>query len=721
MEAESYGVRDKIHSKRVALTDVAWIDAGQGQYAKVDDAKFSTKDSEGKTLTPEQQEYFKDSKVRDAEGNLLRVYHASVEDFNVFDKDKIRKVDYDAPFNGFWFSNNKNTSPAMRQGKYLKSGYLNVTNSAPLKVWRQVVKEVRNDDVSNPMSRSSNDEVRYRLQDMGYDGVHWDGVPDVDWDKFYADGYVEFNDVRGYKFALRLNEDYGDIDLIDLHYDYGEVVTGYEDRADFEKMQEEVWVAFESNQFKNADNTNPTDSEDVRYSVKEIVGDSGKNYGLGVYLDSNLLEGLTEDERVEMIKEYVKELGGKSFNALDSNGNIVDIVIADNKMFRNSNGKKRPANRDLMYKNNRLPIKQEAITLVDEMVSVATYDSSKAPLYTHGWLDNNGKNDWEYYKVFVQEKNNSVWEATLNVTNSTNGEKILYDINPIKQKERGASINMETSSKKRISQTSEEVNTESKNSLKDGYVIDNNFAVMTKERILREIEDSSAGTNKAYARRYITTISPTDYLNLTTGTRTREFFDEKIGGDYGNKMGEYDYDSELAQNEMTPYLKIDLDNKRVIGHDGRHRMRALEKKGIDSVEIVVEFYNQYGMVKYPNGYDGVAEAIRFLNVIPQDFKYLDDDVIEAIEEEYEKDSPEYNDAVKIASIKNSINNPNARITAVTLEDVMPLNRNYQDRILATYGEDANKEASVKYSQKETPRDILLSTFSGLAQNDIEQK
>ena len=69
-----------------------------------------------------------------------------------------------------------------------------------------------------------------------------------------------------------------------------------------------------------------------------------------------------------------------------------------------------------------------------------------------------------------------------------------------------------------ISQKNKKVNTESKNSLKDDYVIDNNFAVMTRDRILREIEDSSAGTNKAYARRYITTISPTDYLNLTTGT-----------------------------------------------------------------------------------------------------------------------------------------------------------------------------------------------------------
>ena len=35
----------------------------------------------------------------------------------------------------------------------------------------------------------------------------------------------------------------------------------------------------------------------VRKSIMEIVGDSGKNYGTGVYLDSTLLENLTEAER----------------------------------------------------------------------------------------------------------------------------------------------------------------------------------------------------------------------------------------------------------------------------------------------------------------------------------------------------------------------------------------------------------------------------------------
>ena len=521
MEAESYGVRDKIHTKRVALTDVAWIDAGQGQYAKVDDAKFSTKDSEGKTLTPEQQEYFKGSKVIDTKGILLRVYHASVEDFNVFDKDKIRKVDYDAPFNGFWFSNNKNTSPAMRQGKYLKSGYLNVTNPAPLKVWRQVVKEVRNDDVSNPMSRSSNDEVRYRLQDMGYDGVHWDGVPDVDWDKFYADGYVEFNDVRGYKFALRLNEDYGDIDLIDLHYDYGEVVTGYEDRADFEKMQEEVWVAFESNQFKNADNTTPTDSEDVRYSDKNMdfgvtqpeINDFVENAFVNKPNNQSYLKFANVSEKLyNDIKSLFPDVN-KYTHALREN---------DIRHIRNSHGK---------YTNEKYPVLETDVELIPYIVK--NYDKVF-------YADHNGKRGIYYVKVM---SNNVVYyleQATNKYGNENlliNKQMIKSSLNEIpnlkalkteilkKQTESqflnelkelpqvyAQSVREIQSADSKLPHQDTNVNTEDKSSLKDDYVIDNNFAVMTKERILREIEDSSAGTNKAYARRYITTISPTDYL-----------------------------------------------------------------------------------------------------------------------------------------------------------------------------------------------------------------
>lgn len=180
--------------------------------------------------------------------------------------------------------------------------------------------------------------------------------------------------------------------------------------------------------------------DNVKWSIKKIVSESGKDYGIGVYLDSTLLEGLTDNERIAMVKEYIKELGGKSFNVLDQNGKIIDIKIVDGSSFINSKGKRIKANKDISTKYNKTKIKQDAIILINEMIETAEFSESKPSLYSHGWLDNNGKNNWEYYKVHIQEKNNSVWEATLNVTNSANGEKILYDIFPIKKKESGASV-----------------------------------------------------------------------------------------------------------------------------------------------------------------------------------------------------------------------------------------------------------------------------------------
>ena len=50
------------------------------------DTKYSISDSTGKELTKEQQDYFKDSKVRDENGNLILVHHASpTAGFTVFD------------------------------------------------------------------------------------------------------------------------------------------------------------------------------------------------------------------------------------------------------------------------------------------------------------------------------------------------------------------------------------------------------------------------------------------------------------------------------------------------------------------------------------------------------------------------------------------------------------------------------------------------------------
>ena len=167
----------------------------------------------------------------------------------------------------------------------------------------------------------------------------------------------------------------------------------------------------------------------IRYSIREIVGESGKSYGEGVYLDSEMLSELTDSERAEMVKEYVKELGGKIFSAFDANGKEVSFkVIEGSKHYRNQAGKSVPANKELAHKFIKNKTKQEAIALIDELVITSKHSNDVKAAYSHDWVDNYGKSDWEYWKTYIQDKEKTVWEATLNVTTTANGEKILYDI-----------------------------------------------------------------------------------------------------------------------------------------------------------------------------------------------------------------------------------------------------------------------------------------------------
>ncbi len=186
-------------------------------------------------------------------------------------------------------------------------------------------------------------------------------------------------------------------------------------------------------------------SSGTKYSIIDIVGENGKNYGKGVRLDSELLTGLTDSERIQMVKEYVKELGGSTFTAYDQNGKAVPVSIAeDGQKFRNSGGKNVPVNHDLVTKYRKNKTKQEAVALIDELVTTSQ-QSGKAPAkHPHGWLDDNGKNDWEAWTTYLKDKNNTIWEATLHVATSANGDKYLYDISPIKMVEQSGNSDTST-------------------------------------------------------------------------------------------------------------------------------------------------------------------------------------------------------------------------------------------------------------------------------------
>lgn len=237
-------------------------------------------DSEGRKLSDAQREYFKDTKVLDGYGNLLVMYHGSLKDFDTFDKSRIRAADYDAPFNGFWFSSDKETDPAFREAKFRKAYYLNIANPASYDIYKNVEKEVRKTYWTKELparSRSFGDETRYRLQEMGYDGVHYDGAykfTEKNVKEYNEKGITTFEDAKGKLYDLALSE-YDDARL----YPHGSKfeIMPYLSAEDFLEdnnpespyRTKDVWVAFEPNQIKAIGNNNPTENEDTRYSLPE--------------------------------------------------------------------------------------------------------------------------------------------------------------------------------------------------------------------------------------------------------------------------------------------------------------------------------------------------------------------------------------------------------------------------------------------------------------------
>ncbi len=196
----------------------------------------------------------------------------------------------------------------------------------------------------------------------------------------------------------------------------------------------------------------------VRESITQVVGGSGTNYGVGVYLDTTLFDGLSEDESRAMLREFVTtELQGRNFLAYDGQKNAVDIMVArKNEKIRTRSGEKKQVIKELYNKNNGKEIKRKAVVHVDELFMSAQYDGKRLPSKPHDWLDNYGQNNWEYWTVYIQEKDGSVWEATLNIANASDGRKILYDISPIKKVE-GAISSAPTSTEVSVAQKKHEV------------------------------------------------------------------------------------------------------------------------------------------------------------------------------------------------------------------------------------------------------------------------
>lgn len=212
------------------------------------DVKFSLTDNQGRTLTKEQQEYFKDSKVRDENGNLLTYYNGS-GNFTVYDKNKMS--DMSKWGKGIYLTKYEDIAHAY--GENVKELYVNITN--PISQTQKTISFKQYND----LYKSINDgENSYREE---YD--MYDNDLDLLWDMTNHGSWADFSEqIKEYtgKDGLIINDDV---------------------------KSEDMAIAFSSNQIKNIDNTNPTSDADIRYSLSEA---DLKQKQLDIILENNPVE-----------------------------------------------------------------------------------------------------------------------------------------------------------------------------------------------------------------------------------------------------------------------------------------------------------------------------------------------------------------------------------------------------------------------------------------------
>lgn len=156
--------------KKKASTAVIGTGLNTGGYAddsfnnkisqsEADVKRFSTRDSEGNTLTESQAEYFADSKVRDADGNLMVMWHGTDAEFNTFDMSKGRStMDIQGSFFSPW------EIDAKGYGDNVRRFYLNIKNPANESVAYRALNRFKGQN-------NAGVKAREYLISQGYDGV----------------------------------------------------------------------------------------------------------------------------------------------------------------------------------------------------------------------------------------------------------------------------------------------------------------------------------------------------------------------------------------------------------------------------------------------------------------------------------------------------------------------------------------------------------------------
>lgn len=232
--------------------------------------QYSKADSQ---LSPQQQEFFKNSVIRDENGQLLPVYHSTPAEFTVFDNAKLgENTGYDNTAFGHFVTTDKDFSS--RFGDIKETGtpgrtmelYANVEKPIihPYQAGLKYPEDQLDDIVKNYLIATDNQEGLDALIELAAEDGQ--SLYEAYMDQFfYGDNPLEYSaddrkalEAKGYD-AVEFVEG-AKRDLINSGDDTTPVSS---------------YAVFDGKNLKNVDNLNPTKNPDIRYAVAAALGLGG--------------------------------------------------------------------------------------------------------------------------------------------------------------------------------------------------------------------------------------------------------------------------------------------------------------------------------------------------------------------------------------------------------------------------------------------------------------
>ena len=656
-------------------------------------ALYSDRDSEGNALSAEQQEFFKDSKVRDKKGNLMVVYHGTTANFNTFRKGDV----------GFHFGTKGAARGRVGFGKNvtIKEVYLNITNpivfDEDLGSWDanyMLTKELykrgiltkeeaesvlfTDDKLYHRSTEASNKRLASVLLEKGYDGIAYQNTHET---KKATTSYIVFNSNQAKEVTNKTPTSNPDIRYSDREI---QPITD----AEYEALKKHFGV---TSNFKVAGYLLPdgkmldfsgkhwgdttSKSRQVDHRDAQEVLERGNN-GINDMVDMigsgsirlmpetggiNLAVYPNEKQR-RVLSLYIKQMlategqviidydavGGDTVHSREYgkyssstqilsdirnyfNGARQSELMSFHTMYsdRDSQSPKprsAQAQRDAgymlnetkfyqLYSVHKLGLRGESSAEVLQQIenikkngfkgmtsgvnlipSRVSYNQDGTPadytarvyapregeyvlLVPESFVDSkkfsytvkNGFKPFDYEIVKVERDYQPYYELYEKAYNQSKGQVLYSD---------------RDSYSEGLNESDKKLADEVVNRLREQVIFSKygrSFGAYTDSRIEREIEYSSAKGNLDYAKSYIVWVEPDDFINATT---TTDEFRERLREEAG------DLDVERLANQSQPiYLNVDFETGQIVGHEGRHRMLALQKAGVKKVAVIIDAFH----------------------------------------------------------------------------------------------------------------------------------